>query len=132
MSMTLQDMALGLAGLIGAAVAIVHGVITQRFMVRPIAAMAFQERRLSATIGRLVPLLLQFSTAVWFTGGLALAGATLLGREARLAICLMVGGTYLFGAVGNCWATRGRHAGWMLMAVALVLIAFGAIAPRGA
>ncbi len=129
-SATWQDVALGLAGLIGVAVAIVHGVITQRLMVRPIIGMALTERRFSKTIGRMVPLLLQFSTAVWFAGGLALAIATQLDREARLAICFMVGGTYLFGAIGNCWATRGRHPGWLLMSSALVLITFGAIVPR--
>jgi hypothetical protein len=36
-----------------------------------------------------------------------------------------VGGLYLYGALGNLWATRGRHPGWMLMAAALILIAFG-------
>jgi hypothetical protein len=41
----------------------------------------------------------------------------------------LVGATYLFGAAGNFWATRGRHPGWMLLALALVLIAFGAVAP---
>jgi len=33
--------------------------------------------------------------------------------------------SYLFAAIGNCWATRGRHPGWMLYAVALVLIVYG-------
>jgi hypothetical protein len=32
---------------------------------------------------------------------------------------------YLFGALGNLWATRGRHPGWMLMAAALILIVIG-------
>jgi hypothetical protein len=33
--------------------------------------------------------------------------------------------SYLYGALGNLWATRGRHVGWVFYAVALVLIAFG-------
>jgi len=37
---------------------------------------------------------------------------------------LFVGSLYLFGALGNLWATRGRHPGWMLMA-ALILIVIG-------
>jgi hypothetical protein len=72
-----------------------------------------------------VPGLLHFSTIVWFLGGLALiAAAFWFDRDARLATGLFVGSTYLFGALGNLWATRGRHPGWMLMAAALVLIAF--------
>jgi hypothetical protein len=46
-------------------------------------------------------------------------------QEARLATGLLVGSSYLFGALGNLWATRGRHPGWMLYAVALVLIVYG-------
>ena len=38
---------------------------------------------------------------------------------------LLVGGLYLFGAVGNFWANDGRHPGWMLMAAALMLIGIG-------
>ena len=73
-----------------------------------------------------MPLLLQFSTFNWLLGGLALIGAALwFGHEARLATGLLVGSSYLFGALGNLWGTRGRHPGWMLMAVALVLIVLG-------
>jgi hypothetical protein len=46
-------------------------------------------------------------------------------QEARLATGLLVGSSYLFGALGNLWATRGRHPGRMLYAVALVLIVYG-------
>jgi hypothetical protein len=36
----------------------------------------------------------------------------------------LVGSTFLFGALGNLWGTRGHHSGWMLMAASLILIAF--------
>ena len=118
-----QDAALGAAGVIGAGVAVVHGILVQRLMVRPIEALAVGEDRLSGPVRRLVPLLLHFSTIFWFLGGLALiAAAFWLDEGARLATCIFVGGMYLFGALGNLWATRGRHPGWMLMAAALVLI----------
>jgi hypothetical protein len=126
MVMNWQGMALGLAGVIGSVVAVVHGVLTQRLMVRPIEASLAADRRTSATIRRLVPLLLHFSTFVWFAGGLALiAAAGWFDRDARLATGLLVGITYLFGALGNLWGTRGRHPGWMLLAAALVLIVVG-------
>jgi hypothetical protein len=121
-----QDGALAAAGVIGSGVAAVHGVLVQRLLVRPIAALS-GELKLPSPVLRLVPVLLHFSTLCWFAGGLALIAASLWGAgEARLTICLFVGGFYLFGAIGNFWATRGRHPGWMLMALALALIAAGA------
>lgn len=121
--MNWQDAALTIAGMIGSGVAVVHGILVQRLMVRPIEALAVGENRLSGPVRRLVPLLLHFSTVFWFLGGLALiAAAFWLDEGARLATCFFVGGLYLFGALGNLWATRGRHPGWMLMAAALVLI----------
>ena len=126
MVMDWQSAALGMAGVIGSGVAVVHGILTQRLMVRPIEALFLADGRTSATIRRLVPGLLHFSTIVWFLGGLALIAAAIwFGQEAKLATGLFVGSTYLFGALGNLWGTRGRHPGWMLMAAALILIVFG-------
>ena len=122
--MVWQDIALVAAGVTGCGVAVIHGVLVQRLMVRPLAAIA--DRRYSGPVRRLVPPLLQFSTFNWFLGGLALIAAGLsFGPEARLATGVLVGASYLFGALGNLWATRGRHPGWMLMAVALILIVAG-------
>lgn len=119
-----HDAALGLAGVIGSGVAVVHGVLVQRLMVRPIEALG--DTQFSAPVRSLVAGLLQFSTFNWFIGGLALiAAAAWFGADARFAIGLLVGSSYLFGAVGNFWSTRGRHPGWMLYAIALVLIVFG-------
>ena len=122
--MNWHDAALGMAGVIGSGVAVVHGVLTQRLMVGPFEQLA--DRRIAAPIRRLVPLLLQFSTFNWFVGGLALiVAANSFEQEARLATGLLVGSSYLFGALANLWSTRGRHPGWMLYAVALVLIVYG-------
>jgi len=122
--MNWRDAALGLAGIIGSGVAMGHGVLTQRFMVRPFDRRA--DRRISGPIRRLTPALLHFSTYNWFFGGLALITAAIaFGREARLATGVLVGSSYLYGALGNLWATRRPHAGWMLYTVALVLIVYG-------
>ncbi len=121
--MSWQDMALVTAGIVGSGTAVVHGVLTQRLMIRPVEAFLATDKRTSGTIQRLVPPLLQFSTFNWFVGGLALIAAALwFGRDARLVTCALVGSSYLFGAVFNLWGTRGRHPGWMLMAASLVLI----------
>jgi len=124
--MVWQDAALAMAGVIGSGVAVVHGVLTQRLMVRPVEALFVANGRIAAPVGRLVPGLLYFSTFNWFLGGLALIAAALwFEHDARLATGLLVGSSYLYGALGNLWGTRGRHPGWMLMAVALVLIGLG-------
>jgi hypothetical protein len=121
-----QDAALGMAGVIGCCVAVFHGILTQRPMVRPLEEFFLTDKRISASIKRLVPLLLHFSTISWFLGGLAvIVAANWFEQSAKLATGLFVGSLYLFGALGNLWATRGRHPGWLLMATALMLIAFG-------
>jgi hypothetical protein len=123
--MNWQDAALGMAGVIGSCVAVVHGFLVQRLMVRPFEELSLGEKRVSSSIRRLVPLLLHFSTISWFLGGLLLIAAIWFDHSARLATGLFVGSLYLFGAVGNLWGTRGRHPGWMLMAAAVILIVFG-------
>jgi hypothetical protein len=126
MVMNWQNAALAMAGVIGSGVAVVHGILVQRLMVKPFEEFALADGRIGISIRRLVPLLLHFSTISWFLGGLALiAAARWLERDARLATGIFVGSLYLFGALGNLWGTRGLHPGWMLMTVALVLIAFG-------
>ena len=120
----MPNLALTLAGLIGATTAIIHGLLTRRLMVRPINRRLADDPRIAPTIRRLVPLLLQASTFDWLAGGIALLLAAVFGSvETRLWIGLLVGSLYLYAAIANCWATRGRHPGWMLMAVAVGLIA---------
>src|ERR1700682_231316 len=132
MVMNWQTAALAMAGLIGSFVAVIHGILTQRLMLRPIEAFLLTDERTSAPIRRIVPLLLHFSTIVWFLGGLALIAAAIwFDRDTRLATGLFVGSTYLFGALGTLWRTRGLHPGWMLMAAALILIVFGVIKSGG-
>jgi hypothetical protein len=130
MVMNWQNAALAMAGVIGCAVAVFHGILVQRLMVMPFEEFALADGRIGAPIRRLVPLLLHFSTISWFLGGLVLiAAARWSERDVRLTIGVFVGSLYLFGALGNLWGTRSLHPGWMLMAIALVLIAFGISKP---
>lgn len=118
--------ALGTAGIIGSGVAIVHGILVQRRMVERLAPLLRADEHIAGPIRRLVPLLLHFSTFNWFVGGLALIAAAIwFERDVRFTTGLLVGSSYLFGALGNAWGTRGRHPGWMLYAVAVALIVFG-------
>lgn len=121
--MNWQNIALAMAGVIGGVTAVIHGVLVQRLVVRPIEASFLAEPRTPEVIRRLVPLLMQFSTFAWLLGAVALiVAARWFDPQARLVTALFVGSLYLFGAVGNFWANAGRHPGWMLMAAALALI----------
>ena len=126
-----RDTALALAGLIGSGVAVGHGILVQRLMVRPIGTVLLADQRVAAPARRLLPALLHFSTISWFFGGTALIAAALwFDESARLATGLFVGSHFLFGAAVNFWARRGRHPGWVLMAAAIILIAVG-VDPSG-
>ncbi len=117
-----QDSALMLGGAVGVVVGMFHGSVVQRVMVGPIgAALAGTDIRISAR--RLVSPIMHVSTAVYILGGLALiAIGAGWAPHLRNAVALTISGFYLHAMVMNCWATRGRHPGWMLMAAALVLI----------
>ena len=124
--MNWQSAALAMAGVIGGVTAVIHGVLIQGLVVRPVEATFLAEPRTPQALRRLVPLLMQFSTFAWLLGAVALIFAACWFEPlARLVTGLLVGGLYLFGAVGNFWANDGRHPGWMLMAAALMLIGIG-------
>jgi hypothetical protein len=121
MVMNGHDISLVVAGVIGSGVAIVHGVLTQRLLVKPIL-----ELSISSLARKLIPGLLQFSTFNWFVSGLALvAVAFAQERETKFAVGVLAASSYLFGALGNLWATRGRHFGWMLYGIAVLAIIYG-------
>lgn len=120
-----HNTALIAAGAIGSVTAIGHGVLTHRFMVAPLDKAA-TDARISGQIRRLNAALLHYSTASWLGCGLALIAAALwFDPSAQLVTALFAGGHFLYGAIGNAWATRGRHPGWMLMTIAITLIAYG-------
>lgn len=122
-NLTSHDWALIAAGIIGCIVAVVHGVLLQKQMIRPILS----DTPLAEASKRLVPLLLHFSTIFWFLGGLALISVPLFTDAPTVfATAVFVGTLYGFGAIGNLWGTRGKHPGWMLLAIAVALIIYGA------
>jgi hypothetical protein len=62
--MNAHDISLVVAGVIGSGVAIVHGVLTQRLLVKPTL-----ELSISSLARKLNSALLQFSTFNWFVSG---------------------------------------------------------------
>jgi hypothetical protein len=122
-----QDVSLGTAGVIGITVALLHGVLIHRLILRPLQTCVGVNAVMARSSARLLAPLLHFSTFSWFLGGVALVSAAVwLRGDARLVTCLLVGSLYLFGAIANLWATRGRHPGWIIMTVALAMIVTGA------
>ncbi len=122
----MADVALIAAGCVGVVVAVGHGILMQQLMVAPLLATSEQRALVGASGARLLPLLLQFSTLCWFLGGLALIAAPVwFNSQGRLTAAAVVGAFYAFGAIGNFWGTRGRHPGWVLLAIAVALIGYG-------
>ena len=126
--MNWHDIALISAGALGSLVAVIHSLLVRRLMTRPLLAAVSQEPSFKPSIERLVPALLDFSGFNWFVSGLVLIAATLwFSDETKLFASLLVGSSFLFAAIGNCWGTRGRHPGWVLYAIAVGLIACGSL-----
>jgi hypothetical protein len=121
MVMNGHDISLVVAGVIGSGVAIIHGVLTQRLLVKPTLELA-----IPSLARKLIPGLLHFSTFNWFVSGLALVAVAFAHeREAKFAVGVLAASSYLFGALGNLWATRGRHHGWILYGIAVLAIIYG-------
>ncbi len=107
------------AGVIGVVVSLIHGVLMQRLMIGPILA----GNDLPGRGRRIFPILMHFSTAVWFLAGVALVVASLyLTTSISVVIACAAALLYSLGAVGNFWGTRGRHFGWIPLAVSVALI----------
>ena len=71
-------------------------------------------------------------TSAWIALFLALIAAPFFFSEAaRLVVAITVGAFYGFGALGNLWGTRGRHPGWILLAIAAALIVYGGMGIAG-
>lgn len=126
--MDIQDFALIAAGALGAAIAIVHGVLMQRYMINPIQAWFDTGARMNGASKALTPILLHLSTLYWFAGGLALIAAALwFDSSAKLATAACVAGLYIPAVIGNFIGTRGRHPGWVLYAVSVGLIGYAVL-----
>jgi hypothetical protein len=120
------DIALIVAGTLGAAIALIHGALMQRYMINPIRN---SDARMNAASKALTPILLHLSTLYWFAGGLALIAAALwFDASAKLAVAACIAALYIPAVIGNFIGTRGRHPGWMLYAVSVALIGYGVFA----
>ena len=114
----MHDLLLQLAGVVGIAAAVAHGVIGEA-KIFPRVRIEPQRLRL------LMRLVWQCSTVAWMSLAVLLIVAPKLGADARAWIIAMSIVTFGLAAVGNAWATRGRHFGWVALAVVVGLAATG-------
>jgi hypothetical protein len=109
MEASMRDLALQISGVLAILVAVTHGVLGEKRV--------FARAQIEPPWARrLVYAVWQCSTVAWFGGGILLFAAPLLPPEgARRLTILVLAAVYGAGAIGNAWATRGRHFGWMAL-----------------
>jgi hypothetical protein len=115
----MRDLLVQSAGILALAVSVVHGIIGET---KIFARVRVEPER----IRLLLRLVWQCGTVAWISLAILLVAAPKLGNEAARN-WIIAASIFTFGcaAVGNAWATRGRHFGWALMAVVVALAATG-------
>ena len=115
----MRDLAIQSAGAFAIVVAIIHGVLGE--------TKVFAKARIEPAWARLlIRLVWQGGAAAWVAFGVLLIAVPYMGSEpARLWIAGAAVVVYGLHAIGNAWATRGRHFGWMMLSAVVVLAVAG-------
>jgi hypothetical protein len=115
----MKDLALQAAGALAILVALVHGAIAE---LQVFAKAGIEPPR----VRTLLRMVWQASTIAWIAIGVLLIAAPTFGSEsARRWIVAVAVLAYGYAAVGNAVVSRGRHIGWMLMSLVVVLLLVG-------
>lgn len=115
----MRDLLVQSAGILGIAAAFVHAYLGET----KLFASAHIEPRRARLLLRVV---WHCSVVAWLAMGVLLILVPALGSEpARAAIIYASTAVYGAGAVGNAWASRGRHFGWALLSVVIGLALVG-------
>ncbi len=107
------------AGCLGILIAAVHGYLGQTRLVAPAS-------QLSPVANRMLFAVFHLSTLYWLAGGflllyLAVSDDAQLVRWGGGVVAI----TYLAAAAANCWASRARHFGWLLLTATAAMIVIG-------
>ena len=115
----MRDLLLQGAGAAAIVAAIIHGVLGET---KVFPRVTIEPLRLRS----LLRLVWQASTVAWIGGGVLLIAAPLMASElARHWIVVTLACVFGFGALGNAWATRGRHFGWMVLSAVVAMAVAG-------
>jgi hypothetical protein len=111
----MRDILLQVSGVVAIATSVVHGVLGET---KVFARASIEPKRLKD----LIRAVWQLGTIAWIAGGVLLLAAPSMGSEvARHWIIMTFAVVFASAALGNAWANRGRHVGWVLMSVVVVL-----------
>ncbi len=115
----MRDLLLQCSGLVAIAVTLMHAVLGET----KVFARASIEPRWAR---RLIRGVWQAGTMAWIGGGVLLAAAPSMASEpARHWIVVTFAVVFASAALGNAWATRGKHFGWMAMSAVVLLAVAG-------
>jgi hypothetical protein len=107
------------AGVLALAAAIIHGVLAET---KIFPRIRIEPERLRL----LIRLVWQCSTVAWMALAVLLIAAPSFGSDAAcqwvIAVSIV---TFGLAAIGNAWATRGRHFGWVALTLVVGLAATG-------
>ena len=107
------------AGMLALAAALVHGVLAET---KIFPRLRIEPERLRL----LIRLVWQCSTVAWMALAVLLIATPSFGSDAArqwvIAVSVV---TFGLAAIGNAWATRGRHFGWVALTAVVGLAATG-------
>ncbi|MGA8652893.1 MAG: hypothetical protein ACLP19_03245 [Xanthobacteraceae bacterium] len=115
----MSDLSVQAAGILAIAAALVHGYLGETRL--------FATARIEPRSARLLlRLVWHCGVVAWAAMGVLLILVPTLGSvQARIAIIAASAAVFAAAAIGNAWASRGRHFGWVLLSVVVVLALAG-------
>ncbi|MEM7284064.1 MAG: hypothetical protein AAF438_20860 [Pseudomonadota bacterium] len=115
----MTDTLLYASGALGVLISLVHGYLGETKVVVPSEAP-------NPSAKRVLHAIMVLSAVYWFAAAvLLLVTPEFVSVSARPYVVYGVAAVFLSGSVGNLWATRGRHPGWALLAIAAGLAVAG-------
>jgi hypothetical protein len=115
----MSDLLVQSAGVLGIAAALVHGYLGETKLFATASIEPHRARLLLRAVWHC-------SVVAWLAMGVLLILVPAMGSEqARAAIIVASTAVYGAGAIGNAWASRGRHFGWAWLSVAIGLALVG-------
>ncbi|HXW27227.1 MAG TPA: hypothetical protein VEK73_20950 [Xanthobacteraceae bacterium] len=115
----MKDVLVQAAGCLGIAAALVHGYLGETRLLT-------NARIEPSRVRRWLRVILHCSVVDWAAMGALLVLAPTIGSaQARIAIIAASLAVFGFAVIGNAWASRGRHFGWVWLSAVVALALAG-------